>query len=99
MKDDFDDFLNASGDEEDEQLEKTTRPARRGGSPSYRGGEGGGGGLSFGSSKLPNLQNTWFSQVARPHLALGATLVGEWGEVPGFDFSMGKQGTGRKPFR
>ncbi|CAJ1451626.1 unnamed protein product [Effrenium voratum] len=40
MKDDFDDFLNASGDEEDEQLEKTTRPAR-GGSPSYRGGEGG----------------------------------------------------------
>lgn len=60
---DFDDFLNASGDEEDEQLEKTT-PARRGGSPSYRGGEGGGGGLSFGSSKL-NLQNTWFSQ-ARP---------------------------------
>ncbi|CAJ1341860.1 unnamed protein product, partial [Effrenium voratum] len=41
VKDDFDDFLNASGDEEDEQLEKTTRPARRGGSPSYRGGEGG----------------------------------------------------------
>ncbi len=39
---DFDDFLNASGDEEDRHLEKPKGRSARGGSPSYRGGRGGG---------------------------------------------------------
>ena len=39
---DFDDFLNASGDEEDRHLEKPKGRSTRGGSPSYRGGRGGG---------------------------------------------------------
>jgi hypothetical protein len=70
---DFEDFLNASGDTEDQHLVKRQPQRQRGGSPSYRGGRGRGAGrgddLGFGRGapvieprKSPFLPKVWESE-------------------------------------